>query len=214
MDVIKIALVEDHRLYREGLCSQLMNYQLFDVILEADDGIDFIEQIDTANLPNVVIVDINMPRMDGMGLTRWLRANLSQIKVIILTMFDNEKLLLEMYRTGAQGYLMKDCTIHELTDAIAIVQKGEICYPLFARHIIAPNEIIKVQDFEFSSAELTFLKLLASELSFNEIALEMKVSLRIIERHRNKFFEKFQVKSRIGLVLFCVKNEIINIIDV
>src|ERR1700710_2627796 len=120
-----IALVDDHILIRKGLGSIIKTFDSFKVLFEADNGKDFISKLDPKALPDVVLMDINMPEMDGYETSLWLKKNFPSVKVLALSMYDNEIAIIRMFKAGARGYLLKDCDPADLKDALSsIISKG------------------------------------------------------------------------------------------
>jgi DNA-binding NarL/FixJ family response regulator len=209
MAPIQIALVDDHRLFRSGIASLINNFTGYQILFEAGNGEELTRKLTPKVKPNIILLDINMPVMDGMETARWLRGNFPEIHIIILSMFGDAEKVLEMVKMGVKGYLLKDAEPHEFEQALSKVSQDEVYYPEFVtRHIInsfnQQPELIKL-----NSRELEFLKLAATELTYKEIADEMCISARTVDGYRDQLFEKLQIKSRVGLVLYAIKNKLI-----
>jgi len=212
-----VVLVDDHSLLRIGL-AQLVQSLGFTVIFEADDGKEFIERLQTTALPDVVLMDINMPVMDGFEATQWLKQNHPDIKVLALSMYDNENSIIRMLKCGAKGYILKDSEPAELKAAIdALVSKGYYYSDLVSGKLI--HAINKIEDegsavntlSNLNDRETDFLKYACTEMTYKEIADKMFVSPRTIDGYRDGLFEKLNVKTRVGLVMYAIKNGIVNI---
>lgn len=216
--VINIALVDDHSLLRNGLAS-LVTSLGYQVIFEAGNGNELIEKIDKEDLPDVVLMDINMPEMDGFDATLWLKKNYPWVNVLALSMYDDDNSIIRMIRNGAKGYILKDSAPKELKQAIdSIISKGFHYSELVSGRLI---HNIREDDEEknnkgnrklamgLSEKQIEFLKLAATEMTYKEIADQMHLSPRTIDGYRDDLFEKLGVKSRIGLVLFAIKNGIV-----
>ena len=212
-----IVLVDDHSLLRIGL-AQLAQSLGFTVIFEADDGKEFIERLQTTALPDVVLMDINMPVMDGFEATQWLKQNHPDIKVLALSMYDNENSIIRMLKCGAKGYILKDSEPAELKAAIdALVSKGYYYSDLVSGKLI--HAINKIEDegsavntlSNLNDRETDFLKYACTEMTYKEIADKMFVSPRTIDGYRDGLFEKLHVKTRVGLVMYAIKNGIVNV---
>ena len=212
-----IVLVDDHVLLRNGLASLVKNLG-HDVLFEADNGQEFIKKISSKSIPDLVLLDINMPEMDGYATAQWLKTNYPDIKILALSMYDNENSIIRMLKSGAQGYILKDSEPTELKAAIeAIISKGYYYSDLVSGKLI--HAINKVDDEgsdvhtmnNLNGRETDFLKYACTELTYKEIADKMFVSPRTIDGYRDALFEKLNVKTRVGLVMYAIKNGIVNV---
>jgi len=214
---IKVALADDHILLRNGLAGLINSFDDYTVIFEADNGADFQKKIQKGNEPELVLMDINMPGMDGFATAEWLRQNYPLTKVLALSMYDNENSIIRMFKAGAKGYILKDSEPAELKAALdSIMQKGYYYSELVTGKLIHSintstqngngNKANQLND-----RETEFLKLAATELTYKEIAEKMNLSPRTIDGYRDALFEKLELKSRVGLVLYAIKNEIVTI---
>lgn len=212
-----IALADDHVLLRKGLVSLVENLG-YKVILEVDNGQQLTEQIQAGVHPDLVLMDINMPVKDGYETTKWLKNNAPLTKVLALSMYDDESAIIRMLKNGAKGYILKDSEPGELRTAIeSILRKGFYYSEMVTGRLI---HSINTMDDEDSPAknlsglnerEIDFLKLAATELTYKEIAEQMHLSPRTIDGYRDALFEKLNIKSRVGLVLFAIKNGLVKI---
>ncbi|MFN8242776.1 MAG: response regulator transcription factor [Ferruginibacter sp.] len=212
-----IALVDDHVLLRNGLAS-LVQRLGHTVILEADNGNDFTSKLNTQQVPQLVLMDINMPEKDGYETTQWLKHNHPDIKVLALSMYDNEAAIIRMLKCGAKGYILKDSEPAELRTAIEdVMNKGFYYSELVSGKLI--NAINKIEDEgtdintvnNLNDRETDFLKYACTEMTYKEIADKMYVSPRTIDGYRDALFEKLNVKTRVGLVMFAIKNGIVRV---
>ena len=212
-----IVLTDDHVLLRNGLAA-LVKSLGHNVLFEADNGKDLISKLDKKNLPEVVLMDINMPEMDGYDTAQWLKENHPDIKVLALSMYDNENSIIRMLKSGAKGYILKDCEPSELKAAIdAVVSKGYYYSDLVSGKLI--HAINKIEDTgsdvntlaNLNDRETDFLKYACTELTYKEIADKMFVSPRTIDGYRDALFEKLHVKTRVGLVMYAIKNGIVSV---
>ena len=212
-----IVLVDDHVLLRNGLASLLKNLG-HEVLFEADNGQAFIEKINSDQLPDLVLMDINMPEMDGYATTQWLKEKYPGIKVLALSMYDNEHSIIRMLKAGAKGYILKDSEPTELKAAVeALMNKGYYYSDLVSGKLI--HAINKIEDEgsdintmnNLNERETDFLKYACTELTYKEIADKMFVSPRTIDGYRDTLFEKLHVKTRVGLVMYTIKNGIVQV---
>lgn len=216
----KIALVDDHKLFREGLSELISGFSNYKIFLEADNGKQFIEKLNHKDLPDLVILDISMPEMDGYETARWLKQHFPETKILVLSMFDNENAIIRMMRLGVKGYILKDIRKMELKAALdSLVSKGYYYSDLITGKLI--HTITKIDDekdagsvkdiMSLTQREVEFLKLACTELTYREIADKMCLSVHTIDGYRDALFEKLAVKSRTGIVMFAVKNGIVDI---
>ena len=212
-----VVLVDDHSLLRNGLAT-LVESLGNSVTFEADNGKEFLEKLDKSNLPDVVLMDINMPEMDGFQTTQWLKQNHPDIKVLALSMYDNETSIIRMLKCGAKGYILKDSEPAELKSAIhALMEKGFYYSDLVSGKLM--HGINKMDDesgdlknlVPLNDRETDFLKHACTELTYKEIADKMYVSPRTIDGYRDALFEKLHVKTRVGLVMYAIKHGIVNV---
>ena len=210
---IKVALVDDHKLFRKGMVELVNGFPGYIVIWEANHGLELIQKFATEEAPDVVLLDINMPEMDGYETALWLKKNQPQVKVLTLSMYDNEEAIIKMLRVGAKGHILKDAEPQELKVALQeLARKGFYYSELVSGTLL--NSINRDADDEKRTAEMVklndreseFLKLACSELTYKEIADKMCLAPRTIDGYREALFEKLHVKSRVGLVLYAIKT--------
>ena len=210
-----IVLTDDHILLRNGLAS-LVKKLGYTVLFEADNGKDFISKLKPAHLPDIVLLDINMAEMDGYETAQWLKQNHPSVKVLALSMYDNESSIIRMMKCGAKGYILKDCDPKELQAAIeALLHKGFHYSELISGKLI--HAINSMDDdgseiknlVQLNEREMEFLKLASTELTYKEIADKLTVSPRTVDSYRDSLCEKLHLKTRVGLVMYAVKNGIV-----
>ena len=211
MDTIQVALVDDHRLFRSGIASLINNLPGYKVLFEAANGEELIRRISPKFKPDIILLDINMPVMNGTLTAKWLKNKYPGIGVIVLSMLDDAEKVLEMLRLGVKGYLLKDAEPCEVEQALEKVSQGEVYYPEFVARLLVDSINHPVDKNRLQVREIEFLKLASTELTYKEIAEQMSVSVRTVDGYRDALFEKLKVKSRIGLVLFSVKNQLIKL---
>jgi two-component system, NarL family, invasion response regulator UvrY len=212
MSIVNVAIADDHKLLRLGLV-QLVESLGFNVVGEADNGMQLTEMLKKNLNPDVILMDINMPVMDGLVATKWIKKNFPEIKVLGLSMLNDDPTIIKMIRSGAKGYLLKDTEPNELKRAIIeVATKGFYFSPLVNGRLI--NSITNEEsekhpdDANLTEKELIFLNLICSDKSYREIADEMCLSVRTIDGYRDSLFHKLNVESRVGLVLYAVKKRI------
>ncbi len=210
-----IALADDHVLLRKGLATLVSNLG-YNVLFQADNGEEFIEKLKTNPEPDVVLLDINMPKKDGYDTALWMKRNKPGIKILALSMYDDENAIIRMLKNGARGYILKDAEPADLKSAIeSVLTKGFHYSEMVTGKLIHTINAMDENDSDIKNTlglnekEIRFLKLAATELTYKEIADEMHLSPRTIDGYRDDLFEKLNIKSRVGLVLFAIKNGIV-----
>jgi len=210
-----IVLTDDHVLLRNGLAGLIQGLG-HTVLFQADNGKDFLEKLAASALPDIVLMDINMPEMDGFETTLWLKHNHPSVHVIALSMYDNENSIIRMLKSGAKGYILKDSDPEELKTAIdSVMTKGFHYSDLVSGKLVHAITHIDNEGYGLKSLislnerEIEFLKNCCTELTYKEIAEKMCVSPRTVDGYRDILFEKLNVKTRVGLVMYSIKNGIV-----
>lgn len=208
-----IVIADDHLLIAKALTSIIEGFEHYHVLYEVEHGKALIDKLkQTKNIPDIVLLDINMPVMDGVETAKWLKQNHPEILILALSMQDDEQVLIKMIKSGASGYLLKNVHPAELEKALdTIISKG-FYYPDWATNKLLHN--IKDDDnsnisIKLSDREKEFLNYAATELTYKEIAEKMYCSPRTVESYRDALFEKLNLKTRVGLVVYAMKNRII-----
>ncbi len=211
----KVALVDDHALLRNGLASVINNSEGYQVVFEADNGKHFIELLKTSPQPDILLLDITMPEMDGFETAQWIKTHAPQIKILVLSMMDHDKSIIRMLKYGAKGYILKDSKPDVLRAALRdISEKGFFFNELVSGRLVHLANQASGERFaepELSEKETEFLKFCCTEKSYKEIADAMKITPRAVEALRSNMFEKLQTLSRVGLVMYAIRNGIAKI---
>jgi DNA-binding NarL/FixJ family response regulator len=204
---VNIAIVDDHTLFRNGLAVLMNEFGELNVVFQAENGRHMQQLLQGQSLPDVILMDINMPFIDGYAATSWLASNYPSIKVLALSMYEDDKAVIGMIKCGARGYVLKEATPRELLEAIKMIYvKG-----IFINEMISGKLIRSVTTAEketLSKKESEFIKLCCSELTYKEIADKMFVSPRTVDNYRESLFLKLNLKSRTGLVLYAIQYEL------
>ncbi|GAA3989043.1 response regulator transcription factor [Mucilaginibacter dorajii] len=212
---INIAIVDDHTLFRQGLASLLNDSDKINVLFDAENGQDMIKKISQNPLPEVILMDITMPLMDGYESTKWIKQHHPEIKVLALSMFEEDKPIIAMLKSGAGGYMLKQSKAADLIEAITgIAQQSFYINELVSGKLlrnIQNNQPLKTQQVEINANELKFLELCCSDLTYKQIADIMNLSPHTIDNYREALFQKFDTKSRTGLVIAALKQDLIKI---
>lgn len=215
-----LALVDDHMLFRKGLISLIeMVGKDYCILFEAVNGIDLQQKLDPCQAPDIILMDINMPGMDGFASVQWLADNFPLIKILVVSMVEKEETIVRMLKMGVKGYLSKDVEPRELGEALhAVLNKGYYYTDFITGKLVHALKNDKDDDHSsngylglMSQQEKIFLQHACSELTYNEIAAKMFLSPKTIDGYRNSLFEKLQVKSRVGLALFAVKHGLVQL---
>lgn len=213
-----VVLVDDHVLLRNGLASLIGSFGRFDVLFEASDGKDLIRQLKTSRLPEIVLLDIGMPEMDGYETACYLRRHYPEIKVLALTMSDMDSSIVRMLKNGAKGYILKDIDAAGLEHALdSVLDKGYYYSETVTERLIDTINNSDEPDRRFrdllmlNERELEFMKLVCTEWTYKEIADRMYLSPRTIDGYRDALFEKLNIKTRVGLAMYAVRNGIVQL---
>lgn len=216
MKKISLGMVDDHKLFLHSLAAMLANFNEFDILVEAANGKDLQEKLRSKKqLPDIMLIDVNMPVMDGIATAKWLNEEYPAIKLVALTMNDNDKTIIDMLRAGCCAYMLKDTAPEELCRALQEIHtkgyfNGDHANINFRRLLLAEKEH---QELKLSEPEMSFLKLICSDLTYKQIAAQLHMSERNAESYRNNLFQKFNVQSRVGLAMEAIKKGIIKVDD-
>lgn len=216
---LKLALVDDHKLFRKGLISLVeMVHPNVEILFEADNGIELQRKIDKNNQPDIILMDVNMPGIDGFGAVEWLASHFPDVKVLVVSMVEKEETIVRMLRLGVKGYLSKDVEPKELNEALISINERGFYYTDFITgkliHSLQHenNNTSNGQSHHLlNDREKNFLNFACSELTYNEIAAKMFVSPKTIDGYRNALFEKLNVKTRVGLVIYSIRNGLVTV---
>jgi DNA-binding NarL/FixJ family response regulator len=215
-----IALVDDHLLFRKGLATIINSFSDYQIIIEASSGKEFTTLISPSNMPAIVILDVTMSDMNGYETANWIHHQYPEIKILALSMLDDEKAIIKMLKNGAKGYILKDSDPRDLKEALdQLMQKGIYLNELMCTHLIDNINNHLHEDAQgfyrkkiaLNDREIDFLQRACSDMSYKQIADDMYLSPRTIDGYRDALFQKLRVSSRIGLVLYAIKNDIAQI---
>lgn len=217
-DVKYITIVDDHAMFRKGLMMLINIFPDYKVLFDAANGKDLIRQLNPRHLPDIVLLDIKMPEMDGYETAEWLRINYPEVKVLALSTMDADTAIIKMIRHGAKGYILKDADPSELKLAFdEVINRGYFYNDLVTRKVMQSiNHLVDERNplstfTKLSERELQFLKLACSEKTYQEIAKEMFVSDRTVDGYRDVLFKKLNLNTRVGLVMFAIKNGLVEL---
>jgi len=217
MEKIRLGIADDHKIFRNGLKATLEDCADFDLVLEASNGKQLIALLETT-VPDVILMDIKMPEMDGIQTTAKVKQRYPHVKVLALSMFNEDKYIVDMMKAGASGYLLKNAEPEEIIEAISTVYHKDY---YFNEHLsitlikqLAGNTqpgSTTLSLADFNEREIEVLRLVCQECSNQEIADKIFLSVRTVEGYRARLFEKTRSKNLVGLVIFAVKTGIISV---
>ena len=224
----KLAIVDDHNLFRKGLIKLIKlvdKENRYDVLFEAANGHELKEKLNIKHLPDIILMDIDMPDMDGYEAVEWMQQHYPAVNILVISMFESEEAILKMLRMGVCGYLSKDIEVEDMSRALeAIISKG-FYYSDYVAGIMAQtiqnkdrsgevkvsikgNKEVRI---DLSENEKVFLQLACTELTYQQIADKMCLSPKTIDGYREVLFGKFQVKSRVSLAMYAVRNGLVKL---
>lgn len=214
---IKVAVVDDQQLFRQGLISLVKEYGDMEVVTESSNGYEFIESLKRRK-PHVVLLDVEMPEMDGAEVTEYLNKKHPEIKIIILTMHDDDQLVFHLAKKGAHGFLLKDSDIETVADAVFMVIDGrtyfreDISDKLLGGMIRLSNtsSLPGLGDISLSDREREILKLICREHTTREISKMLAISTKTVEGHRERICQKINARNVAGMVKYAIKHNLLD----
>ena len=216
MSKIKIAIADDYKIYRDGLKVGLSADENLEVVAEADNGEDLLKLLEQYT-PDVILMDLKMPIMDGMEATKVVRKKYPAIKVLVITMYEDDKFIIHLMENGANGYLLKNTEPEEIRKSIYSVHENgyyfnDVVNKALLKKLVLKNNLKPSfnQNVELSEREMEVLKLICEEKTAAEIGKEIFLSPRSVEGIRQRLIEKVAVRNTAGLVMFAVKNAIVD----
>ncbi|HLF45433.1 MAG TPA: response regulator transcription factor [Chitinophagaceae bacterium] len=215
MKKIKIAIADDYKIFREGLKVSLAQDDQLQVIFEAENGEDLISLMESKR-PDIVIMDLKMPIMDGMEATKIIRKKFNEVKVLVVSMYEDDKFIIHLMEIGANGYLLKNAEPEEIRKAIyAVCENGyyfnDLVNKALLKKLVLKNNIKPSfnENIDLTEREMEVLKMICEEKTAAEIAKEIFLSPRSVEGIRQRLIEKIGVRNSAGLVMFAIKNGIV-----
>jgi DNA-binding NarL/FixJ family response regulator len=215
MSKIKIAIADDYKIYRDGLKVGLSGDENMEIIGEADNGEDLMKLLETSS-PDIILMDLKMPIMDGMEATKLVRKKYPAIKVLVVTMYDDDKFIIHLMENGANGYLLKNAEPDEIIKSIYAVKENgyyfnDVVNKALLKKLVLKNNLKPSfnQNIDLTEREQEVLKMICEEKTAAEIAKEIFLSPRSVEGIRQRLIEKIGVRNTAGLVMFAVKNGIV-----
>ncbi len=216
MNAIKVAIADDHKIFRKGVILSLRPFTNIKFIFEAENGIELLEGL-TKEVPDIVLMDLRMPLKDGIETTKVISKQYPNIKVIVLSMYEDERFVFHLMENGANGYLLKNAEPQEIRRAIMDVYEKGFYLNNFVNRILlkrshARQKVIPSLNSEItlSDKEKEVLRFICMEFTASEIAQKMEISARTVEAIKDRLMDRFGSKNTAGLVFFAVKNHLID----
>lgn len=213
MNKIKLLVADDHTLFRKGLVNMLINHPNLAVVGEASDGTEVVEFVQSGANCNLILLDVNMPKMNGISTMVKLKSMGCKTPVLMLSMEDNENTIIRLINLGVKGYVLKDASYDQLVAAIQITATGNY----FMNTVMSANleNAISLSNTEdevlLTDREIEFLRFAATDLTYKEIAAEMQISVRTVDNYRETLFDRLKIKNRVSLVIWAIRNGIIQL---
>jgi len=215
MDIIKVAIADDHKIFRKGVILSLKPYHNIHFVLEAENGEELIKGVENAK-PDIILMDLKMPVKDGIETTKYLNKHFPAIRILILTMYEDERFVGHLMDSGANGYLLKSTDPEEIKQGIMDVMRTGFYLNNFVNRVLIKKNYSKQKfnpnlnsEVVISDREKEVLSLVCLEYTAQEIAQKMDISARTVEAIKDRLMERFGVKNSVGLVFFAMKNSLI-----
>jgi len=205
-----VVVVDDHNLLSQAIGGLVAGFDKFSVLYTCRNGQELIKRFETTSeIPDIVLMDVNMPIMNGIETTAHLKKNFPKVKVLALSIEEDEKTILKMIRSGARGYLLKDVKKMELYNALLeVMEKGFYHTNTVTKLLVDSLTDDRPKTIPLKEREIDFIRLACTEKTYKEIADEMCLSPKTIEGYRNSIFEKLHLRNRTGLVIYAIRNKI------
>ena len=217
MDQIRVAIADDHQIFRKGVILSMRAYTNIEFIFEANNGEELLQKIKEQEEPDVILCDLKMPIKDGIDTTKQLTKDYPKVRVIILTMYEDERFVGHLMDCGAAGYLLKSTEPSEIRSAIQDVMRTGFYLNPFVNKVLIKKNYGKQKfnpslstEIIVTEREKEVLTLVCMEYTASEIALKMDISSRTVEAIKDRLMERFGVKNSVGLVFYAMKNQLID----
>lgn len=211
MTQFSVVVVDDHTLLSQAIQTMVNTFEKFNVLYTCKNGQELIDKFTSAseNIPDIVLMDINMPILNGIETTEWIHKNHPKVNVMALSVEDDDKTVLKMLKAGAIGYLLKDTEKSVLEKALVEIAENGFYHSKNVTNLLMKSiSGNRDEEIVLKEKEIIFLKLACTELTYKEIADRMCLSPKTIDGYRNSLFIKLNVKNRVGLVMYAIKNKI------
>ncbi len=216
MNTITVGIADDHKIFRKGVILSLRQYTNISFVFEAENGEELLKELETTQ-PDVVLMDLRMPGKDGIETTKEVSKKYPDVKVLILTMFEDERFVSHLMENGANGYMLKNAEPSEIKKAIMEVMARGYYLNNFVNRVLLKKSANRAKtipslnnEIVMSDKEKEVVRLLCMEFTASEIAIKMEISPRTVESIKDRLMERFGLKNTAGLVFFAVKNNMID----
>ncbi len=216
MNTITVGIADDHKIFRKGVILSLRQYTNISFVFEAENGEELLKELETTQ-PDVVLMDLRMPGKDGIETTKEVSKKYPDVKVLILTMFEDERFVSHLMENGANGYMLKNADPSEIKKAIMEVMARGYYLNNFVNRVLLKKSANRAKtipslnnEIMMSDKEKEVVRLLCMEFTASEIAIKMEISPRTVESIKDRLMERFGLKNTAGLVFFAVKNNMID----
>jgi DNA-binding NarL/FixJ family response regulator len=205
-----IGIVDDHQLFLKSLGMMLKSFKVYDVVIEAVNGKELQDKLLAGSpVPSIMLIDVNMPVMNGLETAKWMKANYPKVKLVALSMNDNDTVIIDMIKAGCCAYMLKETHPDELEKALLEIQvkgfyNGDASNISFRRMLLSEGEVVQLTE-----KEKQFLQYACSDMTYREIAALMFLSERTIDGYRETLFKKLKVESRVGLVMEAIRKGLV-----
>ena len=216
MGVIKVAIADDHKIFRKGVVLSLRTFTNIKFVLEAENGDELIKGVEEAD-PDVILMDLRMPGKDGIETTKFISKKYPKIKIVVLSMYEDERFVYHLMENGANGYLLKNAEPQEIRRAIMDVHEKGYYLNNFVNRILLKRSHARQKVIPSLNSEITLtdkekdvLRFICMEFTAQEIAQKMEISARTVEAIKDRLMERFGSRNTAGLVFFAVKNNLVD----
>jgi DNA-binding NarL/FixJ family response regulator len=205
---IKIAVVDDQQLFRKGLVALLREFEEIEVVIEAASAMELMDKLKIQR-PELIVLDYKMPVFNGLQTTEMIRQKYPDIKILILTMFDEGSIITDLVEKGVNGVLLKGCEIDLLIEAIHIIRDNNYYFNEYFPEKLLPHPERRKDHSLLSPREIEIIRLLCKELTNKEIATKLFISARTVDGHREKILRKIKAKNVTGIVMYAIRNNLL-----
>lgn len=215
---IRVLVADDHTLVREGLCALLAADNTIEVVAEAQDGVDALNKCRECK-PDIAVLDIAMPKLNGLLAAKRIRSEFPEVKVLVLSMYSEEEYVTEALRAGASGFIMKDAAASELISALKTVSRGErflsptVSWKLVKKYVVNGRHVEVREKEKLSNREKEVLQLIAEGYTSSEIASILKLSVKTVQAHRSRIMEKLDIHTIAGLTRHAIRIGLVGASD-
>ncbi len=215
---IRVLVADDHTLVRQGLCALLAGDDSIEVVAEAQDGVDALNKCRDCK-PDIAVLDIAMPKLNGLLAARRIRSDFPEVKVLVLSMYSEEEYVTEALRAGASGFIMKDAAASELISALKTVSRGErflsptVSWKLVKKYVVDGRHVEVKEKEKLSNREKEVLQLIAEGYTSSEIASMLKLSVKTVQAHRSRMMEKLDIHTIAGLTRHAIRIGLVGASD-